>query len=35
MKLQFLKIEASHTTARKDLDFEMVAKIEMGRCKLN
>jgi len=35
MKMQFLKIEASHATARKDLDFEMVAKIEMGRCRLN
>lgn len=35
MKMQFLKISEKHRRAKEDLDFEMVAKIEMGKCRLN
>lgn len=35
MKMQFMKIEARREAAKKDLDFELLAKIEMGRGRLN
>ena len=35
MKMQFFKIDAKHEAAKKDLDFELLARIEMGRGGLN
>lgn len=34
MKEQFLRLAELHAAARRDMDFDMVAKIEMGRCRL-
>lgn len=34
MKGQFLRLSEKHAEARRNLDFEMVTKIEMGKCRL-
>jgi hypothetical protein len=35
MKKQFLVLDARHEKAKNDLDFDLLAKIEMGKCKLS
>lgn len=34
MKRQYAILEEKHTKAKNELDFELLAKIEMGKCKL-
>lgn len=35
MKSELAKLEREHSAAKKDLDFELVAEIEMGELKLS